>query len=527
MNIDQPRTLLQQDLFRDLLDGMVLIPFHARDGARPRADTHLTLTLRMHFREEAYKQAGLDVKVLVQQSATPHIYVPLTPELKRVIEATGIYSPATADAYYLEYDSGGLSLRYQQILGSRFLTPHSSELDHVVQEKLVERLLSHRDITDPFLRFAADERSNRHGIIVQPSNARVSARLVDKADTQAKIRLRYSELSAPPHQNPKPRPLEQTGSPELDVLGAQINEHMRKATAVLDRVASSVGVPHTSVHPVKRPLVESSRGGAGGATLQELSRLKIDPSAQQHLLLPKEHLAHYAAIKSLVTKAGGKYNSKGYFAFPEGIDVAMVLRSLQAGAVVNEKKDFQFFATARETALQLCDNAGSLDGKRVLEPSAGDGALADIARDRGANVTTVENWPVNVLRLREKGYEVMDRDFLGLEPAETGLFDVILANPPFSKNQDIDHVLHMMKFLEPGGVLSAIVSQGWQREGQKKHRDFAEFLRELDAEIVPIEAGAFKESGTSVGALQIRVVKPELDLSLHETKAPRGARAGM
>jgi predicted RNA methylase len=248
------------------------------------------------------------------------------------------------------------------------------------------------------------------------------------------------------------------------------------------------------------------------ASLQaELGLLLATPDG---IALPETHLHHYESIKMLLEKAGGRYvQNKQMYAFEDGIDVCEVLDRLQAGDTVNFKKDFQFFGTPRVEAVRVCEAAGPLDGLRVLEPSAGDGAIADVALEMGAaEVVCVELWDVNVRKLQEKGHDVVAKDFLSLTTDDIGQFDAICANPPFSKGADIEHVMKMFSFLRPGGSLSAIMSTGWQESHQKKHREFRAFLDSQNVTITPIEAGAFSESGTKVATLRLDVMdyRPEL-----------------
>lgn len=240
------------------------------------------------------------------------------------------------------------------------------------------------------------------------------------------------------------------------------------------------------------------------------------------IILPAQHLKHYADLKRLLETSGGKYSSKGYFSFPEGVEAEEVLAAVRQGKALNGKKASQSFFTPEDLAYEVCRAAGNLEGKRVLEPSAGDGALADIARAAGAEVVVVENHRPNVLALEKKGYNVWDQDFLSLTPDELGFFDAILANPPFSNNQDIDHVMHMTRFLKPGGTLSVITSQRWMTGSQKAHVEFREFLDAQGAVIHEIEGGAFRESGTLVPTLRIRLVKQKaLDVLELEPESPR------
>lgn len=238
----------------------------------------------------------------------------------------------------------------------------------------------------------------------------------------------------------------------------------------------------------------------GGTEQDELQTLILDGDV---IRLPEQHLRHYARIKLAIEKAGGSYNAGGYFSFLAGINAGEVLKQLQSGKSVHVKKDNQFYATPSELARTVVSAVGHLAGKRVLEPSAGDGALADLARAAGADVVTIENWNVNVLKLQAKGYDVMERDFLTVTPEEIGLFDAIVANPPFTRGMDMKHVEHMLKFLKPGATLSVLTSTSWEAGSQRRQAAFRQMLEEHKAYIERVAPGAFKSSGTQVGALHI------------------------
>lgn len=78
--------------------------------------------------------------------------------------------------------------------------------------------------------------------------------------------------------------------------------------------------------------------------------------------------------------------------------------------------------------------AGCGPGVRVLEPSAGGGALVGAAARLGANVTAIEIDPDWLQYARESNPDLQPLpeywlgDFLSMEPEP---FDVVLMNPPF------------------------------------------------------------------------------------------------
>lgn len=249
---------------------------------------------------------------------------------------------------------------------------------------------------------------------------------------------------------------------------------------------------------------------------QELALLTVDGTKLQ---LPKQQLLHYDEISRRMGKAGGRYvTGRKQFVFEDGVDCADLLRRLIAGETVNFQQEYQFFATpegkAVEAAEKIRSTLGTLRGKRGLEPSAGTGALANVARQMGADMVVIEAWNVNAIKLRAQGYDVIERDFLSVTPEEIGTFDFVLANPPFTRNQDIQHVMHMLQFIRTGGALSVIMSTAWLEGKSKAHAQFKEFLATQDVTVTAIEASAFKESGTVV---------PTVRLDFRDVSVPRAA----
>jgi hypothetical protein len=230
---------------------------------------------------------------------------------------------------------------------------------------------------------------------------------------------------------------------------------------------------------------------------------KMIPNGNR-LELPKDEIfTNYAQVKKALQTAGGKYKRCGF----EFADEAKAVQDrLVGGEVINDKKKFQFFATPAALAQTLVDMAGISIGHAVLEPSAGQGAISNIMRDITNDCTVVELMPENVKALKRQGYDVISGDFLEF----TGhSFDRIVANPPFTKNQDIDHILHMFSLLKPGGKLISIASKSWVTGNQKKQVAFREWLDMNGAVVTNIPAGAFKDSGTSISSVSVEISKAE------------------
>lgn len=137
---------------------------------------------------------------------------------------------------------------------------------------------------------------------------------------------------------------------------------------------------------------------------------------------------------------------------------------------------------------------------RILEPSAGLGDILKRLRDCDDKVA-VELNPEVFLQLAYRcvrsGTHYYEGDFLNMTPAELGgPFDRILMNPPFSKHQDIAHILHARTFLKRAGCLVGICANGPRQEERLK--PIADVWEELPE-------GTFKDQGTNVRAVMLRI----------------------
>ncbi len=164
---------------------------------------------------------------------------------------------------------------------------------------------------------------------------------------------------------------------------------------------------------------------------------------------------------------------------------------------------YQLFQTPADLAAELVALLDLQPGARVLEPSAGLGRLLDaLAPKAPSAVVAVEIAPAcaGVLFQQDRaGISIRQADFLKLAPAELGLFDAIVMNPPFHARTDIRHILHAMKFLKPGGRLAAICMAGNSRELALRH--FAKSW-------IPLPPGAFRAEGTNTPTVMLRIDQP-------------------
>lgn len=219
----------------------------------------------------------------------------------------------------------------------------------------------------------------------------------------------------------------------------------------------------------------------------------------KRLELPKDEIfKNYAHVKKALIDAGGKYKKCG-FEFSD--DAQEVKDRLVGGEAINDKKKFQFFATPKTLAEELVEMADIAKIHRVLEPSAGQGAISNLVRDIGAECVVIELMPENAKALTRQGYDVINGCFLQQTTEEIGFFDRIVANPPFTKNQDIAHIKKMFSLLSPGGKLVSMASKSWVLGSQKKQIAFREWLESVGGTITDVDAGVFKESGTNIASV--------------------------
>jgi len=209
----------------------------------------------------------------------------------------------------------------------------------------------------------------------------------------------------------------------------------------------------------------------------------------------------YEATNKVLTDCGGKWNrkAKGHvFASDPSQELGL---AIETGTSVNKQQLYQEFFTPPELAAKLVAMA-EVSGKEVLEPSAGEGRLADACKAAGAKgIMCVELQEKHCKTLSGKGYAVLNGDFMVMSPLAVGRYDRVVMNPPFTKGQDMKHVFHALKFLKPGGILVAIVAGG--KDLDKDDVDGCKFTTE------DVPEGTFKREGTGVRTMILKVTKPK------------------
>ena len=216
----------------------------------------------------------------------------------------------------------------------------------------------------------------------------------------------------------------------------------------------------------------------------------------------------YVRVNKVLEALGGKWNRgmRGHvFAEPAADKLA---QALGTGKAVDIKKSYEFFPTPGHVVMTMLNLAPPSAGMKILEPSAGRGAIADVVRDMCPDCTLelVEIEEGNRKDLKARGHKIVGKDFLKFKKKG---YDRVFMNPPFSKQQDIDHVTHALKLVKPGGSLVSVMSAGVRLRTNKKAEKFKELMEKYNATVEDIPAGTFEESGTGVNTILVSFEVPE------------------
>jgi type I restriction-modification system DNA methylase subunit len=211
---------------------------------------------------------------------------------------------------------------------------------------------------------------------------------------------------------------------------------------------------------------------------------------ENKLYLPEGQLERklYVDVNKVLVSIKGKWSKKEKAHLFPSSPPEIIEKILLTGEYIDEKKEYQFFETPTELAKQLVEMADIQEGETVLEPSAGKARIASLIN----NCDCVELNKDNRQYLKDNGFNLVGDEFLSFEKE----YDVIVANPPFSKQQDVDHVNHMIDLAKRRVV--AVMSASVLFRDNKKTVAFRERIEDMGGTIEPLPDNIFAESGTKV-----------------------------
>lgn len=217
----------------------------------------------------------------------------------------------------------------------------------------------------------------------------------------------------------------------------------------------------------------------------------------------------YLEVNECLMALGGKWNRRlGGHVFDADPRDALDQVVLTGGTFTNRKQDSGFFPSTQEVVDRVVAAADIRSGLRVLEPSAGRGAIVRgvLALGLDVDLTVIELMPENCRALAaiDGVEEVIETDFLLYVERP---FDRIVMNPPFARQADVDHVMHAYELLAFGGRLVSVMAAGVAFRRNRK----TELLRALideHGEVEELPEHAFRESGTDVRTVLVTLNKP-------------------
>lgn len=271
--------------------------------------------------------------------------------------------------------------------------------------------------------------------------------------------------------------------------------------------------------------VEDSRRGSYGPRQSEAEtpyfRVKGFKNGNAHLWFTRDDLVE--KVNKLLAEHYGEVIGDGQAAEEDP------LKNIKT----TPARRYGFFPTPEAAADEFMDKVPTFRRKeggrlRILEPSAGTGNLARRCIRAASQITgynaeryraeyrfdnlvdVVEIQPHLCAALEAEGLynRVWRADFLTMRPEETGLYDLVVMNPPFDRERDIDHVVHALRFLKPDGQLHAIMSAGTEFRETKKAVAFRRLvIDQLKGGFRDLPPGSFAEVGTYVNTIILRVRK--------------------
>jgi hypothetical protein len=154
---------------------------------------------------------------------------------------------------------------------------------------------------------------------------------------------------------------------------------------------------------------------------------------------------------------------------------------------------------------------------RVLEPSAGEGALADamekfhVERDQ---ITCIEADPYRAAVCHAKGYRTFTMRFQAWAARNQGEppFDVVVMNPPFAEPGDplawASHVLLAWSLVGPGGCLTSIVPRSYQHHPSRRAEQVRVLVDRYGRCYDHLDRDDFAESGYGGHPLILHLGRP-------------------
>lgn len=195
------------------------------------------------------------------------------------------------------------------------------------------------------------------------------------------------------------------------------------------------------------------------ALLEELWDLRSNTNGG-YLTVEEKRIS--ADAQAILLKLDGKLShGKTIWTFP--YDIKRVLKGICESGRMPDDKSFQFYPTPDHVVERLIDLLDVDEAMRCMEPQAGTGA---IAKKLPPNTMCYELSTMRSDILKAQGFRCENVDFLDVTPE--AIYDRIAMNPPFDQGRAMHHFRHALKFLKPGGIIGAILPNGYYQKGEER-----------------------------------------------------------
>ena len=182
---------------------------------------------------------------------------------------------------------------------------------------------------------------------------------------------------------------------------------------------------------------------------------------------------------------------------PKEDETQRKIKKLESEFKMRQKGDIHF--TPTRLVDKLIEYARIDEKSVVLEPSAGIGNIADMVKNITQHVDVVEKVYDFCDLLKLKGYSLVGSDFMEYNPEKK--YDAIIANPPFSEEQE--HIRHMYDLLSDNGTIVTVCSPHWTFANDKKSIAFREWLDEKTYYVKDVPSGVFDMTNVAAKILVI------------------------
>jgi hypothetical protein len=165
-----------------------------------------------------------------------------------------------------------------------------------------------------------------------------------------------------------------------------------------------------------------------------------------------------------------------------------------------------FYPTPSHLITQMLEGF-TIEGKTILEPSAGKADIVNYLQEHGANtVEACENHPdlKEIVKIRCK---LVEEDFFKLTKERASHYDLIVMNPPFENGDK--HLLHAYSIAPAGCSIICLLNANTLQNRHTRHREELQTIIDAYGYFDVIEnAFSTAERTTSVNVALVRMTKP-------------------